>query len=74
MVGVLLVGNGLVVLLAVVVDAEEEVDGGGEVVEEVEEVEEEEAQCRGVRWIVEIGGIRSRSWRRLILLHRIRHE
>ena len=71
MVGVLLVGNGLVVLLAVVVDAEEEVDGGGEA---VEEVEEEEAQCRGVRWIVEIGGIRSRSWRRLILLHRIRHE
>ena len=51
-------------------DAKAEEDGGGEV---QEEEEEEEAQCRGVRWIVEIVGIRSRLWRRLILLRRIRH-
>lgn len=63
MAGVLLVGSGLVVLLLVVVD---EGDGGGEEVEEG-------AQCRGVRWIVEIVGMRSRLWRRQILRRRIRH-
>lgn len=64
-----LVGRGLVVLLPVDVKEEAE-DGGGE---EEEGEGEEEAQYREVRWIVEIVGIRSRLWRKLILRRQNRH-